>query len=670
MKPLRPTTRQLLPVVAALALAAAPHAPRLPLWITAWCGAMWGYRLLSPLFGWRLPGPVARAALTTAGFLAGLVTYRFAFTLDAGVGLLSLMMGLKPFELRSRRDHVTMVFLIYFMVVTNLFYASSLGIAVYMVFAVFFTTAVWIQINHPGSRFGPNLRVSARIVLPSLPLALLLFFIFPRSPGGLWGNPAGAAVSSGFSGRLSAGSLSTLALDRAVAFRAAFHGPVPPPSRLYWRGLVFQHFSGGDWYRGVPAPRRPTPFGGNSPVDYTVTLEPHGEKWLFTLDLPGRGRVPGMFRSDHTLSALRRVRHRIRYRVTSFGAVPPQPLHPWEASTRMLPAGVNPESVALAETWRDRHGDAERIVAAALRFFRENGFRYTLDPPPGKGSIDAFLFDTRRGYCEHYASAFAFLMRAAGLPARVVGGYLGGEWNPVGGYLIVRNADAHAWVEVWLSGKGWTRVDPTSVVAPARVQRGVAAALAPEERQKWEGFSWLGPLGNHLKRVAFGWDAVENQWNRWVMGYSHLQQQAVFSRFGLRPGSSWGPLAATLTAVAALVLWGGLRLRGRRRPAAPAKRDVVQRTWLRFCDRLAAIGVVRPPARGPVHFARQAAAARPDLAEAVRRITRLYVLLRYAESPRPGLLEAFRADVKRFRPLRAAAPVRARTGVRGDAQGP
>jgi hypothetical protein len=307
-----------------------------------------------------------------------------------------------------------------------------------------------------------------------------------------------------------------------------------------------------------------------------------------------------------------------------------------------LPRGYNPRASELAGTLRARSATDLELIANALNLFRTQLFFYTLVPPPlGRNSVDEFLFDTRRGFCEHYASAFAFLMRAAGVPARVVTGYQGGEMNPLGDYLIVRQSEAHAWAEVWLEGDGWVRVDPTAAVSPARVEMGIAAAVPQGDPLP---VSVRGDI-QWLKQVQLTWDAAANSWNQWVLGYTPERQVKLLQSAGLS-SPSWQTITALLiaasgvvgAALAAVVL---LRLR-------TAASDPVQRTWLRFCRKLERLGCRRRPAEGPLDFALRAAAALPAAAEQIVAIARLYVQLRYAQAG-PGL-RSLRARVRAFRP--------------------
>jgi hypothetical protein len=327
-------------------------------------------------------------------------------------------------------------------------------------------------------------------------------------------------------------------------------------------------------------------------------------------------------------------------------------LQAWERYSLKLPARGNPEARALAQKWSATEDDPEIIVQKALALFRANAFYYTLNAPMlDVDIVDDFLFQSRRGYCEHYASAFVFLMRAADIPARIIGGYLGGEVNPYGNYILVKQSDAHAWAEVWLAQKGWVRVDPTSAVAPERVEQGVSAALPPDERLTIRGFSDLdfGPLTPYVKQIGLGWDMINSRWNGWVLGYSYLRQQALFSKFGLPQGSLRGPVAATF-GTAALVCLASLGFFIWMHRRIPRKSDPVLAAYMLFCDRLSRAGLPRPPGQGPLDYARRVVSVRPDMAETVQRITGLYVFIRYAEKGDEKTVKAFTAAVNRFHP--------------------
>jgi len=344
------------------------------------------------------------------------------------------------------------------------------------------------------------------------------------------------------------------------------------------------------------------------------------------------------------------VRQRIQYRARSYLTYNTGRLRQWESETLQLPRGSNPQAVTLARNWRDDSNSPSDVVNTALRYFQSNQFSYTLNPPPlGNAPVDEFLFKTRKGYCEHYASAFAFLMRAAGVPARIVAGYLGGEINPYGKYLIVRQSDAHVWVEVWLPDQGWVRIDPTLSIAPQRARQGAAAALPPEERSTLEAFSGSGLLSEYWLNLGHGWDAINNQWNKWVLGYSEYTQKVLLNKIGMGSGTWMGLAGAVflglgLTGVLAAAYF--FRFSGK----LISKTDEVQQVYLRFCGKLDRIGLARRPFQGPLDFSEMVIAARQDLKKGVGDIIALYVGLRYANGGSRDDLRRLRVLVKQFRP--------------------
>jgi len=587
--------------------------------------------------------------LTLGGVLGILVTFGGSFDRHAGIGLLWIMASIKPMEIRNRRDVMITVFLTYFLAAAILFFSNSLLVGWYIFFAFFSTTAVLIHINHARGKWADQLRLSARILLQALPLMIVLFIFFPRMQGGLWGVRSPADAVSGFADRLVPGAVSNLVRSNEIAFRAEFFGPIPEPQQLYWRGIIFWDFDGQAWHRRRFAGEAP-PLSGEKEVAYTVTIEPHGRRWLFALDLPYESTPGASIKPDHTLVWWRKVKQRIRYGAGSLTDYNTGLLWKWELAALDIPPGSNPRAVELAQTWRTVAAKPENVIRAAMRFFRENKFRYTLNPPLlGQNSIDQFLFRTRRGYCEHFATAFAFMMRAANIPARVVGGYLGGDLNPYGDYLIVRQSHAHAWVEVWLVEKGWVRVDPTVAVAPERVVQGVTAALSPEERLAIRGFERFGLSFPYWNHVRLGWDALNTRWNDWVLGYTHTRQKALMARVGIRTGT-WKDLAKSLFVGAGLIGLFGLFYIYRALKTTRSSNDAVQRIYLVFCAKLARIGLARRPEQGPRDYAETVSASRQDLRKKVCGIVDLYIRLRYSRDGGTTDLKRFKALVKHFDP--------------------
>ena len=636
-------------LLTALALAAAPHLQRLPLWVGPLCLALGLWRLVLERRGGALPRKDLLFLAALALLAAIFAHYRTLFGRDAGVALLVVMMALKLMEMKTLRDVMVAIFLGYFLVITNFFYSQSIPTAAYLFAVVLITTGAMIGYNHPNGSFPlrARLRLAAVLLAQAVPLLLVLFLLFPRIQGPLWGLPKDAyAGATGLSDTMTPGAISQLIGSDQIAFRVSFQGAPPPKNARYWRGPVLWDFDGHTWSskRGrVHGPARFTPLG--PPVTYIVTLEPHDRRWLFALDLPSSLPPNSRASGDYQLLADKPVRQRLRYTVSShtryrFGEAIDDEQR--ERGLR-LPEGSNPRATELARRWHDTLESPPAVVGEALKMFREQPFVYTLNPPLLEGqAVDGFLFGSRRGFCEHYAGAFVFLMRAAGIPARVVTGYQGGEPNPLGDYTMVRQSDAHAWAEVWLDGQGWVRVDPTAAVSPARVESGISAALPATE---------LPPAlvqldATWLRRARLSWDLLNNGWNQWVLGYGQERQSRFLS--GIHASlADWTNMAIAMMASVAVLLLATALWMLWRTPQGPA--DPALAAYLRFCAKLARRGVVRAPQEGPADFAVRASRLRPDLAGPIGRVTRLYVALRYG-GRHPAGLPALRRAVGRFRP--------------------
>jgi len=639
-------------LIVPLALVLAPHAWRLPPWLSL----VWAVFALLSLYGAaKHRQPVGRAMkmlLTLAGVAGVVLQFGTLIGPSGGVALLAFLSGAKLLEVEGERDRIGLLFVGLFLLVAHFLDAQSLVTAAYMMLAGVAVVAGLIATQTPNAELAAaaqrNLALAGQMLAQALPLAILLFLLFPRIHGPLWGLPQQTAARSGLSDRMSPGDISQLIQSDELAFRAEFASARPDSSQLYWRGPVLWDYDGRTWRTSRPIGRTGLNAAGVGTVlRYTLTLEPHRQHWLYLLGLPKRlPDVPSSLGTDLQWLAREPVTQRLRYEVEAY---PDYRLDPeLDATTRAralaLPADINPRARALALGWRQAARDDAAAVEQALALFRREAFFYTLAPPLlGEAAVDDFLFNTRRGFCEHYASAFTFLMRAAGVPARVVTGYQGGEYNPMGNYWIVRGRDAHAWAEVWLAGRGWTRVDPTAAVAPGRVERGIVAALPAAERPggllNLEG-AWLRPL--HL-----GWDLLNNQWNQWVLGYNQERQRQFLSRLNPMLATLQGMLAVLLAAASVALLLTAAALFRRRKTAL----DKPGRAYARFCARLEKIGLKRAPAEGAGSFARRAAGLRPDLAGPIEAITRLYVEARYG----PGRgVEALEAAVRGFHPARSA----------------
>jgi transglutaminase-like putative cysteine protease len=457
---------------------------------------------------------------------------------------------------------------------------------------------------------------------------VVLFVLFPRIQGPLWGLPQSTfSGSSGLSDTMSPGSLSELSLSDAVAFRIQFEQLPDKPSRLYWRGPILWDFDGRTWSTASSGRSLPPPDmqALTQPMKYTVTLEPHHQRWMFGMDLPVTVPADATLNHDYQLLSKQPITSRVRYDLASVAAYRlDSALSPADRQRALrIPIESNPRAVTLARSWVANNQDPHAIVAQALVFFRTQPFFYTLVPPLlGAQPVDEFLYETRRGFCEHYASSFVFLMRAAGLPARVVTGYLGGEINSLGDYMIVRQSDAHAWAEVWLPDEGWLRIDPTGAVSPARIEAGIAAALPAGEP-----LPMLVRLDlEWLRDSRFAWDALANSWNQWVLGYTPDRQSRLLQSMGFGR-TSWQDLVIVLMTCCTLVLSVVAAIALRNRPKEkfyPSKRH-----WERFCRLMGRRGLPRLTHEGPMSYGLRLQARFPEQASDLQKITGLYASLRY-----------------------------------------
>lgn len=604
----------------------APHAEHLPLWVSGLCAGLLLWRTWLTYSGKPLPQRWLLLLVTLAGTAGIVFNFHTMFGREAGVTLLMMLATLKLMELRNPRDAIVLVYLACFIIITNFFYSQSIPTALYMLATLMVIVTVWVQLQAQGIALKPRMRIAGVLLLQALPLTLILFILFPRVQGPLWGLPQDAYASTGLDDRMSPGSLSRLGLSEQVAFRVSYQGKPPRRDQMYWRGPVLWYFDGRTWMPGITVPAAPPRFTDTGqPVDYVVTLEPHNKHWLFALDVPDKLSIPATLTYDFQLLNKDPVRARMRYAARSDLSYRAN-VEEAERQLRralQLPRQFNPRAQQLAAEWRAASKDDAEIVAAALRYFSKQGFVYTLEPPLlGRDSVDDFLFSAKQGFCEHYASAFVFLMRAAHVPARVVTGYLGGELNTVGNYYIVRQSDAHAWAEVWLAGQGWVRVDPTGVIAPGRLESGLAAAVSDSAALP---FMERNPP-QWMRNLRFNLDALANQWNQWVLGYDTERQFAFLTRLGME-SITWQKMALNMSAglgvVIALFSLFMLRHLYTRRP------DRVQAAWLRLCSRLAGAGLPRAAHEGAQDYAERVAAARPELADTIRDLAVRYSALRY-----------------------------------------
>lgn len=641
-------------LLAGLALAFLPHYGRLPLPLTAFSMVLLGWRLGFDLKRVPLPARLTRWLLTLLALAITLSAFHTLFGRQAGVGLLVVMLSLKLMEMDSPRDVAVAIGLGYFVVITVFLFDQSILMGLYMLLVVTLLTTALIATSRPRSRLPRwhNLRQAGMLLAQAAPITLLLFLLFPRIPGPLWNLPSDSAEArTGLSDNMSPGNISQLSENDAVAFRVQFDGKPPLRNQRYWRGPVFSHFDGKTWNNPQQGPhaRRANMdidfVTRGEPLHYTVTLEPHQQRWLFALDLIAELPPDSMLFPDYEVLSKRPVQQPLRYRTSSYTnySLNAQSAPDLERYLQ-LPADSAPRARQLAQQWRAQEQDPAATVQRVLQHLRDEPFYYTRQPPLLlEDPVDEFLFTTRRGFCEHYASAFVFLMRAAGIPARVVTGYQGGEMNPLSDYFMVRQSDAHAWAEVWLRNRGWLRIDPTAVIPPERIesQRDLAR-IAPSIARELMASSWGSRL---LRQLGFGWDNLNHYWTQWIINYNQRAQGALLARLGLGE-LDWRGMATVLASTIGLVL---LVIASRLLRRGRGKRDPVVNAYQRFCRKLSRRGLTRRPAEGARDFAQRARQQLPEAAPAIARITSLYQRLRYAPHPPSDGLRQLQEAVRRFR---------------------
>jgi protein-glutamine gamma-glutamyltransferase len=639
-------------LVGSAVIVIAPLLRELPLWVSAAYIAAIGLRFLHTHRRWPQPGRLARGFLAV---LAIALVYRYCGTLlgrEPGVSLLVLLTGLKLLELRSLRDAAVAAMLLLLIILGGFLYDSSLLLGLYTLFAVVAVVAALVRLQNPTLTPLAVAHLAAILVAQAIPLMLVAYLLFPRLPDALWAfQLPDTSASTGMPDQMRPGAISALNVSDAVAFRAYFDDTVPPNPALYWRVRVFWDTDGQVWEDGPPLATRDFLRGAGRAVRYRLALEPSDQSWVPALDLPVTASTDLRAHAGFLYETPQIRRDRQTFDFISYTRYRTGALDPIQRARALaLPPTLSDRVRRLAARWRaGAHNDLD-VVRAALAYFHDGPFVYTLTPPLlGRDPVDEFLFETHRGFCEHYAAAFVTLMRAAGVPARVVIGYQGGVYNPTGNYLIVRQADAHAWAEVWLQPAGWTRVDPTAAVAPSRIEYGIDGLRRLSSR----GLP-LNTIAADLIRRAFQldlydrirlrarltWDYLNFSWYLWVGDYSLDRQTQFLAQIGL---TNWSVPVMVAVLAQLIFLYALLQLRRRR------ANDPVQHQYERYCRKLARAGVARGGAEGPLALAYRARIKRPDLSSAVDAITALYIELRYGPTRSRAAVRRLARAVRRFR---------------------
>lgn len=659
-----------------LTIIAIPHFFYQPIWVALIFLLMMSWRVMHSWRGWSLPADKRLLKVLhsiSAVLTIGLVFYSYGITIgrDAGVALLTTMAAFKIVEVKSLRDYYLSCFMGFFLIITHFFFNQSIPIVILMLVNVILLTSCLITANETDSSAKNRVKQASIMVLQATPLMLLMFVLFPRISGPIWGLPNDAmdipdslpdsmtlgevpprnSAISGMSDDITIGNISQLIQSDAIAFRVKFdNNQFPDRQNLYWRGPVLWHTDGKRWLPLNENQKRQDQVVQihvtGEPTSYSITLEPHDRRWLFALDFPTTypQTMQTRLTADGELNSRDAIKQRVQYQLSSHSQYQFNPeMDSYLSYGLNLPDDRHPRSQQLAKELVEKSQSKEAYIDAVLDYFRQQDFSYSLTPPALRGdTIDQFLFESRQGFCEHYAASFTVLMRAAGIPARIVTGYQGGDINPVDQILTVRQRDAHAWTEVWLPNRGWIRIDPTAAVSSNRVDFGIGDLL-PAERRSPRAIANNDRLVEMWQSAKNNWDALNSAWDMWVVSYGPERQLDLLKKLGMHQ-PDWQKMIIWLAIGIALIFswiaWTTLRLKS-------VSQDKVQRVYRQFCAKLAQLDIVRQPNEGPEDFAHRAQQALPAYQQQIATISHLYLHLRY----RGDAVEAdFFDSVKQFNP--------------------
>ena len=628
-------------VIAALFISMLPQLTSMPLHLIPITLLPILWRLLAEFKHWKPMSMPLRIVATIFAVAALVTTYGGLMGRRAAVSMLVLMLSLKLLETFRTRDARIVASLSLFLCGTQFLFSQGVPMIVYIIACMLSSLIALMylqrreayenvaEVPDTGRSIFTEMGFGLRLLALALPIGLAMFMFFPRWSSPLWGVPEDALdARSGLSDSMSPGSIQNLFMDDSPAFRVTFEGSIPNQNKLYWRGPVFWNFDGRSWQssylsRVLVADNKPDPL--TAPFRYRVQMEPTEQHWLFALDYPALVPSGAHLSMDYQLRSKRPI---INLKEFVMASDPdfidsPRLRQTLRHAALELPDGFNPRTAEMMTGWRKETTTDIEIVRKTLAYFNQEEFHYTLNPPLlSRHTVDEFLFYTQQGFCEHYASAFTVMMRMAGIPARVVTGYMGGFYNDIGSYVLVRQSDAHAWAEVWIEGSGWTRVDPTAAVAPSRVEQGAIESLA--QRRHVLDYAWL-------RNVRNTFDLFQRTWNNWIVAFGSDSQSRLFSIFGWDNLDSFKlviVMIATILAVASIILMlSPLLLRFR----SAQKKDPLLHLWQKFIRKLAKAGFVSEPSMGPMELAANAAGQLHHKEDDILEIAELYVLCRYSQ---------------------------------------
>lgn len=650
-QPLKPS--QLYLLTALLFFAVIPHFFNLSVFISLFFTAVLGLRIISYRFSMKaLPRWFILLSLA-AGIFIVVFLYSGKIGKDFGVSLLVAMLALKILEVKTRRDAYVLCFITAFMLVTQFLYSQEILFSVYVFVIAFFMLGYlfWLNQRDSNTYQFSSLKTVFRLSAQAVPVMIVLFILFPRLQGPLWGFDQGVSSAvTGISDTLSPGSISQLSRSSATAFRVKFddNNDLPAPGFRYWRGPVITWTDGFTWKANKNEKPDEIAYQSKGPlVNYQLTIEPTQQHWLFALDLPASLPAKTFVTSNYSVKTEDKINKRSTYALASSPDYVIKDSSDDEIlNALLLPGNITSRLSEFVKQMTEQYPSEQAYIQAVLGFFNKENFIYTLSPPQMLNNpADEFFFEHRKGFCEHYASTFVILMRLADIPARIVAGYQGGEWNPTGEHLIVRQSDAHAWTEVWLDDRGWVRIDPTSAVSPERIEQSIDPTTETSTGEVVFKISSDSMLGSLYKEAAWMLDSLDLNWHRWVVGFSQKRQNRLldYSGLGFLKGYKLGIAAVVLTFVVLIIMT--LLFRNR----VKDKRDQARIYWDKFTAKLQRKGVKIHTFEGPETIATNATLILPEQKDSIKLITRYYIKTHYGQNVSSKLLSDFKQLVSDFR---------------------
>lgn len=637
-------------LLSSIGLIALPHAYHLPLPVFGFFAVLLVWRFLGVWQPQHLPKGLLLLLVSVGGLALLYTQHRGILGRDAGTSLFLIALGLKLMEIKSERDLYLVNYLAFIVAASQFLYEQSILMAAYILFVCCVLLATLVFINSYVGNTRVALKKASVIIAQAIPMAIAIFILFPRveAPRWLLFNQQQQA-KTGLGDSMEPGSISDLGLSDELVFRVKFTGAIPPPQVRYWRGPVLSQTDGKRWTQAkdLSYQQRVKPTFSGTVYQYTLLMEPQDKNWVFALELPAA--FPKTLRQNAVLQLLSvdALNQRTEYSLSSYaqyntGASTPQEIQ----QAKQLPATPSYKIKQLVRQLGGFDSTPEVFIGQLLKHFRQQDFHYTLTPPLMENNpIETFLFETRYGFCSHYASAFVTLMRVANIPARVVTGYQGGEVNAIGGFLEIRQAHAHAWAEVWLDQQGWIRVDPTAAIAPERIEKNIdinqlvpggVIHYAKPSAEAQAAFNWL-------QKTRQLWGNVDYSWQRWVINYNSANQSHFLSPFGIKDFKDMVYWMGAIIAVIVATLSGFLLYQ------KPTTVDHTLIVYKQFLKKLAKAGFNQSVGEGARSFAERIKPKLPTHAFSIEEITEAYLQQRYGVKASAVGLQHLKKLVNHFR---------------------